>query len=465
MASRTGTSVGVGVTVAILSVLSLGLFVTSVVFYGKFQGARRDLLQQQTQQNEIIRADERQRDDIVALLDEAKRPPARSLVGYLAESLQKTMTLVTGDRRTTPARLQELAGQVEGAASAPLLQVLREREQRLASLQAQYDKANADLQAALADLQNEQRRVAGIERRYEELLSGLGSDVARNAELVAQFRQGTERLQASMDAKLSRLEQEARERETRLSDELTRVREENAVLKGQIASLRGQRGGEALRPDDEYALVDGQVIAINPGERQAVIGIGARNKVVLGMTFSVYPSAEALRPDAEGNFPPGKAALEVISVEPSSATCRILSEMRGNPVVPGDVIANPVYDPNKVYKFVVFGDFDVNRDGVVTPGERTDLVAIIESWGGRVVGDLTGDVDFLVLGERPALPPRPDNTAPVEVMLRWIELDRGVQRYNRLLEQAGATGIPVLNENRLYTLLGGVPGAKTALGQ
>lgn len=463
MASRTGTSVGVGVTVAILSVLALGLFVSSIVFYGKFQGARRDLLQQQTQQAEFIRADERQRDDVVALLDEAKRNRA-SLVGYLADAQQKAMTIVAGDRRTTLTRLQELVGQVEGAANAPLLQVLRERQARLTGLQAQYDKANADLQAALADLQNEQRRVAGIERRAEELLAGLGSDVARNAELVSQFRQGTDRLQASMDGKVARLEQESRERELRLMEDLTRVREESAVLKGQIASLRGQRSGQALRPDDEYALVDAQVIAINPGDRQVVIGVGSRNKVVLGMTFSVYGSAAQLRPDAEGNYPPGKAALEVISIDNSSATCRVLAETRGNPVVPGDVVANPVYDPNKVYKFVVFGDFDANRDGLVTPSERTDLIAIIESWGGQVSSELTGDIDFLVLGERPALPPRPDNTAPVEVMLRWIELDRGVQRYNRLMEQAAATGIPILNENRLYTLLGGVPGAKTASG-
>ncbi len=464
MASRAGTSVGVGVTVAILSVLSLGLFVTSIVFYGKFQGARQDLLQQQNQQAEIIRTDERQRDDVLTMLDEAKRE-RKSLVGYLAEAQQRTMTMVTGDRRTTPTRLQELVGQIEGAANAPLLQVLRERQQRLAGLQAQYEKANADLQSALADLQNEQRRVAGIERRYRELLSGLGSDVARNAELVEQFRQGTERLQTGMDAKISRLEQEARDREARLNEELTRIREENAVLKGQIASLRGQRSGQALRPDDEYALVDGHVIAVNPTDRQAVISIGARNRVVLGMTFSVYASASQLRPDAEGNLPPGKAGLEVISVDPNSATCRILFETRGNPVVPGDVIVNPIFDPNKVYKFVVFGDFDVNRDGLITPAERTDLIAIIEAWGGKVINDLTGDVDFLVLGERPALPPRPDTTAPVEVMLRWIELDRNVQRYNRLQEQAAATGIPILNENRLYTLLGGVPGARTALGR
>ena len=76
-----------------------------------------------------------------------------------------------------------------------------------------------------------------------------------------------------------------------------------------------------------------------------------------------------------------------------------------------------------------------------------------------MLGDLQGDVDFLVLGERPVLPPRPGNDAPLELVQEYIRLDRIVQRYDRLLEQARATSLPVLNENRLYTLLGASPAA------
>ena len=163
---------------------------------------------------------------------------------------------------------------------------------------------------------------------------------------------------------------------------------------------------------DEAALVDGTVIGANGSDRQAFISIGDKQKVVLGMTFSVYSDKTQIRPDADGNYPRGKATLEVINVGESSSTCRITSEARGNPVVKGDVIANPIYDPNKTYKFVVFGNFDANRDGTATALERREINAMIESWGGKVVDDLTGDVDFLVLGERPILPPRPSAESP-----------------------------------------------------
>ena len=41
-------------------------------------------------------------------------------------------------------------------------------------------------------------------------------------------------------------------------------------------------------------------------------------------------------------------------------------------MVSGDVIANAVYDPKKSYRFVVFGAFDTDGDGVATQrGPRT----------------------------------------------------------------------------------------------
>ena len=59
-----------------------------------------------------------------------------------------------------------------------------------------------------------------------------------------------------------------------------------------------------------------------------------------------------------------------------------------------------------------------------------------------------------LLGQPPILPPRPPVDSPVEVLQAYIRLDRALQQYNELFETAQSTSIPVLNENRLYTLLG-----------
>jgi hypothetical protein len=188
-----------------------------------------------------------------------------------------------------------------------------------------------------------------------------------------------------------------------------------------------------------------------------VITLGREDKLVIGMTFSVFGSASAIRPTESGEYLPGKAVIEVIGMEESSARCRVIRASRGNPVVAGDVIANPVYDPDKVYNFVVFGNFDVDRDGVATPFERDQLVAIIERWGGEVIDDISGDLDFLVLGRRPDDPLQPAPNAPRAVYDEYLRLKNRVDRYEQLFNAASASSIPVLNENRLRTLIGELP--------
>ncbi|MEO0716648.1 MAG: hypothetical protein AAFY58_06640 [Planctomycetota bacterium] len=260
--------------------------------------------------------------------------------------------------------------------------------------------------------------------------------------------------ESDYESQIDRVRADAAEREANRREEIARLEDENQVLRNQLQALRGERSEEVFRGEDEFALVDGTVLSVNASEGQVTISRGRNDKIVLGMTFSIYTEASAIRPDDEGIYPPGKASIEVINVGAGSATCRILTELRGNPIVAGDVIANPVYDPTKVYSFVVFGNFDANRDSRATPGEASDIRAMIEGWGGQIASDLTGDVDFLVLGQPPILPPRPPVDSPVEVLQAYIRLDRALQQYNELFETAQSTSIPVLNENRLYTLLG-----------
>lgn len=121
------------------------------------------------------------------------------------------------------------------------------------------------------------------------------------------------------------------------------------------------------------------------------------------------------------------------------------------------MIANAVYDPNKTYKFVVDGLFDTNGDGVATFYEREELEALIERWGGRLVDTIDGDVDFVVLGERPVIPPPPGIGAPVAVIQEYNRLKLENQRYDELIDGAEATSIPLLNSNRLQTLIGAFP--------
>src|SRR5687768_813494 len=97
MAARTSAGVGVGVTVTILGVLSLALFITTIIFLSKYQRASKDLLTLQNDMDVFATANERNRDDINRIKDAARNArPAKSVVAYLNDSLRTTMQRTTG---------------------------------------------------------------------------------------------------------------------------------------------------------------------------------------------------------------------------------------------------------------------------------------------------------------------------------------------------------------------------------
>lgn len=454
MAARTGTSFGMGVAITVLGVLALALFVLTTIFFGKYNKAQTELRNAQADTEQFIKSSERNQDDIRRLVEQS-RQASKSLVGYLAETQQGVMRRVTGSAGDSLTSLEQRLSTVKGSDTAPLLGLISDLQSQNDNLRNAVEKAEADRKTALADKQAEVDRVKSIESRHQETVNALNAEVGQYKAEVERYRQGADDARSNMEGRVSKLASDNAAQMAQLQDRLRKLQEENLVLQGQISQLRGDKNREIFKGKDEFALVDGRVVGLTPADNAAVIGIGRAQKVVVGMTFSVFTDAAAIRPDDKtGEYPPGKAALEVIRVDDNTSTCRIVWQVKGNPVVAGDVIANPVYDPTKVYKFLVYGNFDANGDGVETPAERADLQAQIEAWGGKVTDELTGDVDFLVLGAKPILPPRPTPDSPIEIMQEYIRLDRIAKRYDELYRQAMATGVPILNENRLNTLLG-----------
>ncbi len=210
---------------------------------------------------------------------------------------------------------------------------------------------------------------------------------------------------------------QAAAREEALEGANAELQDENFVLQDKVARLLGEGRVEIFTGIPEEALVDGKVNQINALDNEVIVSIGRDKKAVLGMSFAIYDDATDIREDPEtGEYPRGKAVIEIIKVEPTYSRARIIESSEGNPIVRGDVIANAVYDPSKTYKFVVDGLFDVDGDGVASRFERDTLEALIERWGGILVDEIQGDTDFVVLGEKPILPPPPGRDAPVSVI-------------------------------------------------
>ena len=120
------------------------------------------------------------------------------------------------------------------------------------------------------------------------------------------------------------------------------------------------------------------------------------------------------------------------------------------------MIANAVFNPDYRFKFLVHGLFDVNNDGTPSVADADYVRRRVIEWGGELVeGDeLTGDLDFIVLGEQPPmLAPLPPDAGDAEFRA-FLQQREAREVYDRLFEQASRAQIPVLNWNRFETLTG-----------
>ncbi|MCC5823945.1 MAG: hypothetical protein LAT64_11155 [Phycisphaerales bacterium] len=457
MAARTGASVGVAVTITILGLLSVALFVTTMVFYGNAQRARQDLNQARDDYARFVSDAQREHASVRAVVTAAERQN-RSVVEHLMLTRAELLNLLTGDQQAPIDAVRQRVATIDGADTMPLFDLIGQRVGRIAQLEERVRVAEADRRAAQAEAEAEARRIAQIEAAFNtrgsqlqgnvsDIMSQLNLTRDRFGEIENRYARDVEQLESRFSGQVSDLQ-------TRV-DQLT---QENMVLQDQLIRARAAGAGDRVMPRDEAALVDGRIDAVDRAANEVVLSIGRRDKVVLGMTFAVYSSPTDIRIDeVTGEYAPGKAAVEVVRIEEGFSRARVISASEGNPIIRGDVIANAVYDPNKTYKFVVDGLFDINGDGRATRFERDELAALIERWGGTVVDEVTGDLDFIVLGARPVLPPEPGPGAPIAVINEYNRLQREIQRYNDLLAAAEATSIPLLNANRLQTLIGTFP--------
>lgn len=456
MAARTSAGAGVVITISLLGAIAFALFVVSVILYGDNLDYAKQIEDTEQNYREYVREADRADPAIAADFQKA-RQQGMSLVRYLTNSLDTTYSKVTGNKSDRLEELGTKTSSVPGASTGSLLNVIRSMQGQIDSLTRSVADAEAARQRAQDNLQAEADRVLALEQQQADTVASLQSRIDQLETDNNEYRRGFQGTQQQLQARINQLQGELEQAQ---GDARTRIREleqRNLLLEDQIATLQRQGRGDSLSPKPEFSLVDGDIANTNPSEKEVFISIGRRQNVILGMNFAVYGDETQIRPDAEGNYPQGKGAIEVVNVGETSSRCRVLFERAGNPIVPGDVIANAVYDPNKVYKFLVAGNFDTNGDGNRTPAERAEITALIEEWGGTATDDLTGDVDFVVLGEPPVLPPPPGIATPIEIVEIYIRKENELKRYNELFEQAQRTAIPVLNENRLYTLIGRVP--------
>ncbi len=200
---------------------------------------------------------------------------------------------------------------------------------------------------------------------------------------------------------------------------------------------------------------DGYIVQIDRDAGEVYIDLTARDHLRVGMTFECYDPRLGVKRDSSHVVRPlaGLATLEVVQVGDEYSICRVKRANLRDLAI-GDPLAGYDFFKNFSPHMAMFGDFDLNGDGVATPSEREELVWLLQKWGAVVDDDITVHTDYLLLGTRPKSPNMHDPSPVTEPGDAVDHRTAEQKEYDRLLEVADSFAMPVFNLNRILALIG-----------
>jgi hypothetical protein len=345
-------------------------------------------------------------------------------------------------------------------ANESLFSVIQKLEEKLGET-AKSDKAR---QAQLKELSTSlETRVAAWNAQAEELSKKVADAEKRAATAMA----GLDEAQKQYMAKQTTADQSNQTVKDSSGAEVTAAQTSVAQARAEVAKLMAQNTSLLAQiakyrmdvKDSAVRQADGAIIRV-PSTTVCYINLGSGDHLPAGTTFEVYDKAEGvpgLGKDGlgENNMPIGKASIEVVRVGQNSSECRIVHLQPGATLAEGDIIANLVYDRNTTFNFFVYGNFDVDGNGIWTAQEADVVKSLVTRWGAKVVDKIAVNTDFAVLGQEPVVPvfTKEDLQDPVNV----DKLNRALaslKAYQDIVNQAATLHIPVMNQNRFMYYIG-----------
>jgi|GEM_PF-1347493 len=347
------------------------------------------------------------------------------------------------------------------------------------SLKSIIITAKGELDNLRSQLAQQVQEVQNLTKQYNDAQSNFQRQLASKNDTIKELtdqanRQGADAKSArdNVDAATKKYEDqiaamktdfEAQQRER--VKEIDALKQEMAKKDNRVNSLMAQI--RELRPANRTNAgreVDGQIVRVSTGSKEVFINLGRKDRIVPGLTFAVYDPKLGVRIN-DDNEAKGKGGIEVLEVGEVESLCRVTHVEKGVSLQNGDLIANPVYhtDKTRKFRFVIYGNFDLDGDGIATTNERDRLARMVSAWGGIVeepieategdkkITTISSQVDFVVVGTRPSgPPPQADMT---EGSAGW-SAQQAQKAYDDIVVEAKRASVPLLNANRFLSIIG-----------
>lgn len=300
------------------------------------------------------------------------------------------------------------------------------------------------------------------------------NEVSLKNDAVAQHQQQVTDIRADLNDKISTDEERIASKQAEIdtlrvnySDsqlELERQKEINAEQKKaadiEIADLTSINEKLNEKIDEivqvSFETPDGEVRWVDNATGVVWINLGSEDQLSTQTTFSVYDKSN----EGVGRGPQDiKGSIEVTRIlGPHLSQARILKEDIYRPMVAGDEIYTPVWEPGRKQYFSFVGFIDLDDDGL---SDRELLHDVIKSSGGEIDnevdddGNVTGsgitvDTKFLIIGELPD-PTEASRESERERMTRIL------QAHKELVGQARKQAVRKISLNDFLNYIGYEP--------
>src|SRR5581483_8495558 len=324
------------------------------------------------------------------------------------QTVQTTLANATAQAKT--ANVPNLPPTLSGAIQT-LTQALVARQNEVASLNQQLKQAQEAATQAAANMQKNQeeltKAMAAARGEAQQASATLESDRAAKDDQI-------KKMIADNEAAQKQSQDQPAQAQASISDLTKKLEASQRILDDLRNKLGLKRANTA---DSVVRQADGTIVRV-PGNGTVYINLGTGDQISPGLTFEVYDRAEGIPPvgdaSTDDNLPTGKGSIEVVRVGAGSSECRIVKQQAGQVIHEGDLIANLVYDRNTKYQFFIYGDFDLDQNGVSTPQDADVIKRLVTQWGGKVTDKVNADTDFVVLGKEPTviIPSKEEATDP-----------------------------------------------------
>jgi vacuolar-type H+-ATPase subunit I/STV1 len=436
-----------------LVVFGAGFFIClllAIVFYTQVSGARQGEENAKSRLAEFANAAEQSSPELETLKNNEER---MSIVGALLDERQWLRTTIANDpaksRQEIEASLKSL-----GVQGASLLQEATRLQNELSSSNELNNTLQQELDKARARADEAEKSKSDLDQGYKDSLAKLQATLDQTTDALEATRTKIQQQKSSLDTQMAGTREEYVAQiaglEQQMSDQDTEIRRLRKLV-DELTNTDGVDPGPG-----NLTKADGRIVSVIGGRPEVYISLGLNDRLQMGMTFEVFDANELVKIDEYDRLR-GKATLEVVSVDEGASIARIVRQERGRMVQEGDSIVNLVYDPQAVYKFYVYGEFDLDGDGVADPNGIDAIKSRVRQWGGRLSDSLTYDVDYLVLGMEPPLPTAPPDgeVDPVKIA-QYVQEQREYETYQELIGEARSESlsIPILNQNRFMALTG-----------